>query len=97
MENWPVFVAILVIHFVMFVATTFSIYTCPHRTLFEKFCLMLVALLIPIIGPLYINYKLGHPPVKNGKFINTDFTYDSDYSSSGDSGSSSDSGGGGGD
>ena len=83
-------IAILVIHFLMFIAITVSIWESLSRPMFEKIALTLVALLIPIVGPIYVQYRLKRVIFVRGHYINTSGV-DSDSQSSSDCGGASES------
>ena len=92
-----VLIAISIIHCFMIIGIFFTIYDHEELNTATKIKLFTLALLLPILGPIYVNYLLKTRVFMNGKFIDTtDYSgsFESGSVQSTDSGSSSDGGGG---
>ena len=98
MENWPILLVLLMVHILMVIGAVIPIMQCPYRTFLDKFALFLIALLIPILGVIYVTSRFKNTIYHNGQWIDTTDAYgmyrdSSNHSSDSDGG---DSGGGGG-
>ena len=58
MENWPIYVVLLIVHVLMFTSVSVSIYDCKIRTLSKKLILYFLAIVFPILGPVFVHYRL---------------------------------------
>ncbi|WP_158971809.1 hypothetical protein [Paraglaciecola sp. L3A3] len=94
MGTFPILVTTAIIHLVMFLAVSASIYDCVSHSKYQKLGLILIALVIPIFGPIYVNYLLKRIAVGGSFFINPSSHDSFDDSGSDTSCGSSDSGGG---
>ena len=81
MENWPIYFVSALVHFLMFLSVGYEVVTCQIRTLSEKLSLLLLAFLIPIIGPIIAHNILKKYIKHRGQWI--DVTGGSYYESSG--------------
>lgn len=103
MEIRAIIIAGSIVHLFMWLAVTVRVYDCPVRTKPMKLLLVIVALCIPFIGPIFVNYLMGVLVRKRGWFIDTSTLSDTDSSdcsnwpSDSNHSGSSESGGGGGD
>ena len=93
MENWPIYLVSLLVHLVMFSSAAYSVLSCPIRTTFEKSKLVLLALFLPILGPVIVHYILKKFVKHKGQWIDISGGSNFEPFGSTDSSATSDSGG----
>ncbi len=64
MDSMSVIITVFIVHAFMCIAVLVNAVDTPHKSMFKKTIYMLIALIIPIIGPIFINFLLGIKPVR---------------------------------
>ncbi|WP_194868681.1 hypothetical protein [Pseudoalteromonas sp. PPB1] len=76
MENWPIYLVLLLVHLLVFASSAYAVLSCPIRTAFEKMNLVLLALLVPIFGSIIVHNILQKYVKLKGQWVNvSDGTY----------------------
>jgi len=64
MDSMSVIITVFIVHAFMCIAVLVNAIDTPHKGMLKKAIYMLIALIIPIIGPIFINFLLGIKPVR---------------------------------